>query len=71
VNELPKDYPEPTQCDLCGNKIHDDEIYYIGVTRAIGVIGFGIWTNTCSKFKCYKWLTHKLKFKRPWKEPKK
>ena len=65
MNVLPKDYPDPTQCDLCGKKINDDTTYYIGITYP------KIWANTCSKFECYKWLTHKLKFKTPWKEPKK
>ena len=65
MDELPKGYKEPTKCVLCGKKILDEEIYYIGVTRG------RIWADTCSKFECYKWLAHKLKFKRPWKEPKK
>ena len=65
LNVLPKNYTEPKKCDLCSKKILDEEIYYIGVTRG------KIWANTCSEFECYKWLTHKLKFKIPWKEPKK
>ena len=63
--DLPKDYKQPKMCDLCGHIIGNDEVYYIGVTEG------RVWANTCFKFECYKWLTHKLKFKTPWKEPKK
>jgi len=52
-------------------KLWWDKKYCTVVKETFGVTRGKIWANICSEFECYKWLTHKLKFKIPWKEPKK
>ena len=51
-------FKHPSNCDLCGKKIVEDDYYYLGID------GQDVFAVTCDSTNCTRWLKNKRKLQK-------